>query len=158
MAAYDVSKKSRHMKPCYRNRPEADYRSALFNASFWPKTASQQKTSAMTGIHPADVGSHSRLPASPPHSPASHIKKHSKKCELLAHFPIYLLALLMQKNYQKNIRNQSPSPSVILVFCSGGAFFKVFGLFLIVKLALYLIRKCVSSSHFFLLFFRGFPR
>jgi Tfp pilus assembly protein PilZ len=48
----------------------------------------------------------------------------------------------------KNIKNQSPSPSVILVFCSGGAFFKVFGLFLIGKSELFPIRKCVSSSHF----------
>ena len=74
------------------------------------------------------------------------------------HFPIDLLALLIQKNYQKNIKNQSPSPSVILVFCSGGAFFKVFGKFLIGKSALFQFRKCASSSHFLLLFFRGVPR
>jgi hypothetical protein len=112
----------------------------------------------MTGIHPADVGSHSRRPTNPPHSPVSHVKKHSKKYELLAHFLIELLALFISKNYQKNIKNQSPSPSVILVFCSGGAFFKFFGKFLIVKLAFFPIRKCASSSHFLLLFFRGFPR
>ena len=50
----------------------------------------------------------------------------------------------------ENTQNPCQHPLVAGFFCSGGTFFKVFGLFLIDKSALYPIKKCASSSHFLL--------